>query len=243
MSSGSDRTEALPLIRRCVEQCEADGVSLLCCPEAILGGLADYAAEPLYVGTPTDEIATTLAPLASDTVTSIIGLSELDGDGRLYNSAVVFHRGEVVGRYRKNHPAIRRSRYEPGTDTPVFTVGDLTFGILLCYDSTFPELATRMARHGAAVIFVPTNNGLPNPHNPAEVAAHARSCDVARAVENAVWIVRADVVGQSGVLASLGSTGVVAPDGSVVAAAQSGSTDLVIVDVPTRSDSRERAES
>lgn len=106
--------------------------------------------------------------------------------------------------------------------------------------STFPELATRMAMNGATVIFVPTNNGLPNPHDSAGVAADARSCDVARAVENAVWIVRADVAGQSGVLASLGSTGVVAPDGSVVAEAQTGSTDLVIVDIPTRSDPNDR---
>ena len=33
--------EALALIRKRVEWCEAEGVSILCCPEAILGGLAD----------------------------------------------------------------------------------------------------------------------------------------------------------------------------------------------------------
>jgi predicted amidohydrolase len=243
LNPGVGAMEALPLVRRSVEQCEADGVSLLCCPEAILGGLADYAAEPARVGLPSDQIASTLASLASATVTSIVGLSELAPDGKLYNAAAVYHRGEVVGLYRKHHPAIRRSRYEPGTDTPVFTVGPLTFGILLCHDSTFPEIATHMARNGAAVLFVPTNNGLPHRHSPADVVAHARSCDVARAVENGVWIVRADVAGRSEMLTSLGSTGVVAPDGTVVAVARSGSTGLVIVDIPTGSGSRIGAES
>jgi predicted amidohydrolase len=174
-SPDAGAAEALPLIRRRVEQCEAEGVSLLCCSEAIIGGLADYAAEPLRVGILSNAIATTLAPLASDTVTSIVGLSELDPEGKLYNSAVVLHRGEVVGVYRKKHPAIRRSRYEPGTETPTFTVGELTFGILLCHDSTFPELAASMVRNGATVIFVPTNNGLPHAHDPADMAARARS--------------------------------------------------------------------
>jgi hypothetical protein len=38
---------ALELIRARVEPCEAEGVSILCCPEAILGGLADYSDDPM----------------------------------------------------------------------------------------------------------------------------------------------------------------------------------------------------
>ncbi len=34
--------EALPLIRARVAECERRGVEILCCPEAILGGLADF---------------------------------------------------------------------------------------------------------------------------------------------------------------------------------------------------------
>ena len=37
--------DALGLIRTRVEWCEAEGVTILCCPEAILGGLADYAGD------------------------------------------------------------------------------------------------------------------------------------------------------------------------------------------------------
>lgn len=38
--------EALALLRNQVERCEALGVEILCCPEGMLGGLADYAERP-----------------------------------------------------------------------------------------------------------------------------------------------------------------------------------------------------
>jgi hypothetical protein len=38
--------EALHLIRDRVKWCEAEGVDILCCPEAVLGGLADDVACP-----------------------------------------------------------------------------------------------------------------------------------------------------------------------------------------------------
>ena len=41
LPSGS--TAALDLVRARVRWCESEGISFLCCPEAILGGLADDA--------------------------------------------------------------------------------------------------------------------------------------------------------------------------------------------------------
>jgi hypothetical protein len=42
----SPRSRAIELIRERVRRCEVDGVSISCRPEAVLGGLADYAADP-----------------------------------------------------------------------------------------------------------------------------------------------------------------------------------------------------
>src|SRR5262249_13950881 len=101
--------DALGLIRTRVQRSEAEGVSILCCPEAILGGLADYDEDPTRFAIAADRLNSTLAPLASDTVTTIIGFTEVADGGRLYNSAAVFQRGCVVGLYRKQYPAINRS--------------------------------------------------------------------------------------------------------------------------------------
>jgi predicted amidohydrolase len=95
--------EAIGLIRRRIESCEAEGVEILCCPEAILGGLADYAVSPadFAIDAEGGGLEAVLAPLASDTVTTIVGFTEISGAGRLHNAAAVFRRGAVVGLYRK----------------------------------------------------------------------------------------------------------------------------------------------
>ena len=135
--------------------------------------------------------------------------------GRLYNSAAVLMKGSVAGIYRKLHPALRRSVYEAGTEMPVFTVDDLTFGIVICLDSRFAEPAGVMASKGATVLFVPSNNAL-RPGTGPELIAEARRFDVALATANRMFVIRADVAGRAGDLTSFGSTGIVAPDGAIV---------------------------
>src|ERR1044071_763295 len=121
--SATRSTRVIGLIRRQVDRCESEGVEILCCPEGMLGGLADYTPRPAEIGLDVDggQLQALLAPLASDRVTTILGFTESGRDGRLYNSAAVFHRGSVVGIYRKLYPAINRSVYEAGNRIPVFT--------------------------------------------------------------------------------------------------------------------------
>ena len=189
--------DALGLIRKQIDWCESAGVTILCCPEAILGGLADYASDPAGIAIDVEggQLAAVLAPLASDTVTTIVGFTEVDGGGRLFNSAAVFHQGSVLGVYRKLHPAINRSVYEAGDQMPVFHVGGLTFGILICNDSNFPEPWRTMASRGATALFVPTNNGLPEAK--ADVVGMTRTVDIAGAIANGVSVIRADVAGRA----------------------------------------------
>ena len=138
---------ALDLIRARVQACEAEGVAILCCPEAILGGLADHGEDPVRfaLSVRTGQLDSVLAPLASDVTTTIVGFTELGDEGHLYNAAAIFHRGTVAGVYRKRYPAIRQSIYRAGCHVPVFRVAALTFGIAICNDSNFRELANQMA--------------------------------------------------------------------------------------------------
>jgi predicted amidohydrolase len=225
--------EALGLIGRRVAWCEAEGVEILCCPEAVLGGLADYAERPadFAIDVEGGQLDALLSPLASETVTTIVGFTEISGAGTLHNSAAVFHGGAVVGLYRKLHPAIRKSTYRAGDRIPVFTVGGLTFGILICNDSNFPELAGRMAAQGATALFVPTNNGLPP--EKADVVARARSADVGLALENGVPVIRANVAGRSGGLVSYGSSGIVDRNGTLLRSARRLGEDLLVADLDT----------
>jgi 5-aminopentanamidase len=240
LAAGSMRAveSAVEFMQERVAWCETHGIPILCFPEAILGGLADYSQNPAQFAMTTDDgrLASVLAPLASNTVTSIVGFTEQGTDGSFYNTAAVFHQGHVAGVYRKLHPAIRRSVYAAGSQTPVFRVGELTFGIVICNDSRYSEPAMLMAVQGATVLFVPANNGLPKRRACAELVLEARNADIARAVENRIWVVRADVAGDNGELMSWGSSGIVDPDGNVVQQATLQSTDLLVADIAVVTD-------
>lgn len=229
--------DALNLIRARVRACEAEGVAILCCPEAILGGLADQIEDParLAISARTGQLEAVLAPFASDVTTTIVGFTELGEDGCLYNAAAVFHRGTVGGVYRKLHPAICQSVYRPGCHVPVFRVGALTFGIVICNDSTFPELANQMASRDATVLFVPSNNALSPQKGGAEIVAEARRVDVATAIASGMWVIRADVAGQTAELTSHGSSAIVDPKGTVVRTAVALSEDMIAVTIDVTS--------
>lgn len=223
---------AIELVREQVRFCESESVSILCCPEAILGGLADYASQPIDFAIDVDrgQLAAVLAPLASSVVTSIVGFTEVAG-GKLYNTAAVFQDGEVVGLYRKVHAAIHNSVYEPGQQTPVFTVGDVKFGIIICNDSNFIEPTRTMVAKSVAALFVPTNNGLPEDRGGVELVSRARRCDVMKARNHRISVIRADVSGRHGKLISYGSSAIIDSNGIVLQSAPLLSQALLVTEI------------
>jgi predicted amidohydrolase len=76
----SESMEAIALIREQVLRCESAGVEILCSPEAVLCGLANDADRPSSLGLNVGrgELQAALEPLASATVTTIVG-SRTDG--------------------------------------------------------------------------------------------------------------------------------------------------------------------
>lgn len=225
--------DAILHIREQVRHCETRGVELLCCPEGALGGLADYVDDPneIAIDVGAGELKPALASFASDSVTTVVGFTECDDSGLLFNSAAVLHRGEVIGIYRKRHPAIHSSKYTAGSELPVFTIDACTFGILICRDSMDDALAAGLVAAGATTLLVPTNNAMPRSRGGPELVRVARELDVRRAAELGVAVVRADVVGEHGHLVSSGSSSIVDRSGTVRAVAREGQAGLVVATV------------
>jgi len=240
LAACSSIKDAIDLARQRVALCESMGVEILCCPEGLLGGLADYAPRPaeIAINVETGQLNAMLAPLASDMVATIVGFTEIDRAGRLYNTAAVHHKGSVVGLYRKVYPAINKSVYEAGDQIPVFQIGCLTFGIIICNDSNYFEPARIMSDRGAAALFIPTNNGLPP--EKANVVALSRNIDIARAVENSVSVIRADVAGHAGGLVSYGSSGITDPDGMIIQSGPLLREHMLVADIQTTPRERRR---
>ena len=224
--------EAVRVIREQVATCERAGVDILCCPEAVLGGLADYAKQPQALAFRVEDgsLQRVLAPLESSQVTTIVGFTEFGVDGCLYNSAAVFSEGRVAGVYRKLHPAIRSSVYSPGHGLPLFETNKVRFGIVICRDSTYAEPVKALAARGAQILFVPTNNGLPTGRASSRIVAEARQLDIKWARECGMYVVRADVAGEANDLVSYGSSAIVDPKGSELRTANSLGEELLVAD-------------
>lgn len=91
--------QAIGPIAAQVRTCESLGVRFLCCPEGVLGGLADYTSRPheIAIDVQHGQLQRAVTPIASNTVTTILGFTEIGADGRLFNAAAVVHKGAVVG--------------------------------------------------------------------------------------------------------------------------------------------------
>jgi predicted amidohydrolase len=81
------------------------------------------------------------------------------------------------------------------------------------------------------VLFVPSNNSLPPGR--ADVVALTRSVDIARARDNEVMIVRADVAGRTADRISFGSSAIVDAKGTVLSAGEVLREDILVTEVHT----------
>jgi len=148
--------------------------------------------------------------------TTLPGADPAPGETRKGVNAVVAvdASGELAGVYRKVHLydafGTRESdRLEPGpVDAEPLTlrVGDLTFGVITCYDLRFPESARRVVDAGADVVVVPAA-WVSGPLK----AEHWRALLTARAIENTVVAVGVGMAGKG----VTGCSTLVGPDGVV----------------------------
>jgi predicted amidohydrolase len=227
--------EAIGLIKRQLAVCEAAGVDVLCCPEAVIGGLAHesdgQSPAAVALGVHDGELSGVLAPLMDTAVAVIVGFTERDAAGRLFNAAAVIADRTLVGTYRKVFPGYR-TVFQAGSELPVFHLGTARFGVMICNDIWYLEPARVLAARGAAVVFVPSNSGhIRDLASAGALRARGATLPIARAVENTATVVVADIAGRQGDRAALGCTVIVDPDGIVLAKADAEEPGLIIADV------------
>jgi predicted amidohydrolase len=220
-------TCALDMIR----QAEAEGARLLCFPEGFLQGyLTEYeAARRAAMDLGSQAFAAVMSRLADAGPMIVMGMIEVQ-DEALFNTAVVIEKGKLIGRYRKAHLLKGERFFQPGTETPVFTIDGLRFGINICYDTGFSEAARKVALTGASLLVCCANNMMPRAnaekfrdmHN----AARGERCR-----ETGLWLISADVTGERDGRISWGPTAVLNPAGEVEAQLPLESPGLLVFDI------------
>ncbi|HLV69467.1 MAG TPA: bifunctional GNAT family N-acetyltransferase/carbon-nitrogen hydrolase family protein [Xanthomarina sp.] len=110
----------------------------------------------------------------------------------LYNAGYLCKRDGSIERYEKLHVTPDEAKVwglQGGTQLKAFDTDCGKIGILICYDSEFPELSRILADEGMDILFVPfltdTQNGY----------SRVRHCAQARAIENECYVAIAGSVG------------------------------------------------
>jgi predicted amidohydrolase len=216
------------LAREAVRAAVAGGARVVVLPELCTSGYvfespaeARALAQPAHGGA----LAEWAAEAARGDAVVIGGFAELGEDGEVYNSAAVVDGSGVRAVYRKTHLWDREKLvFRPGDAAPPVVDTALgRIGVVVCYDTSFPELLRDVALRGADVVAVPTNNPVfprPDGQIPQEIVAmraHAlfnrvfvASCDrcgTERGVEFLGGSVIADEQGWSRTALGLGAPG------------------------------------
>jgi predicted amidohydrolase len=218
-----------------LERADAERVEIVSFPECFLTGYQDREEEARRHAFAVD--SSPMRHLLERTrrfeTTWICGFNEIRG-ADLYNTALIAHRGELLGTYSKC------TAYMPfhtqGREFPIFARGEVTFGVLICSDGGYIEPARILALKGARILFAPHYNYL----KPPDLIRHfqkVRADHTARAVENAVYFVRGNNVtrgrdpGISHEGVGYGDSYIVDPDGEILVRSRRHQEDFLFADV------------
>lgn len=144
----------------------------------------------------------------------VVGLLERDGD-RLFNACVLIGPSGVIGCYRKLHlPYLGIDRFTTPGDRPfgVWDAGGLRVGMNICYDGSFPESSRIMALAGADLVVLPTNW-------PPGAECNAQFVVPTRALENHIYYMAVNRVGEERGFRFIGQSKICDPSGRVLAEA------------------------
>ena len=170
------------------------------------------------------------AKAAEHRIHLIATLYEEESAGLYYDTAFVIDpEGAIVGKYRKVMPglylSLERMYFRFGSRFSVFQVGAWKIGIIICYDTFFPEHARCSAVNGAELIVVPFAAPRVGPW---------RELMITRAWENAVYFAPCNKVGPESGWDFGGESMVVDPEGQVLASAGNEGDEIITATLDRR---------
>ena len=207
------------------------GADIVVFPELAITG---YPPEDLLLkqGFVEDNIAALQkVALATEGITAIVGF--VDVCQEIYNAAAILHNGKIAGIQHKfflpNYGVFDEDRYfQAGTETQVYTLGGVTFGVEVCEDAWYSEGPhTMQALLGGAHIVIDINS---SPFHAGKWRYRERMLGT-RATDNTCAIVYLNAVGGQDELVFDGHSLVVDPSGNVIFRCKAFEEQLAIVDV------------
>jgi omega-amidase len=217
-------------IRDFAARAKKSGAELIIFPEMSDTGYSMPIIQK-HASTWTEGAVPRLEQLAEELSIAIIcGVSEREGDV-IFNSQVFIEAGgEMVGSYRKTHlvtapPLDERPVFKPGDKFVSCSARDWTFGLTICYDLRFPEVARKLVVEQKATVLV-NSSAWPFPR-----IQHLQVLAQARAMENQCYFILANRVGTDDGVTFCGGSAIIDPYGVVLAAASNDREELIQAEI------------
>lgn len=209
-----DPSANLAVLEETVRAEAAAGSRLIVFPECFLTGYGFESPEealPCAEAVDGPSVSRVATLCREQNVFVVFGMLERQQDD-LYNVAVLVGPAGLAGVYRKTHlPWLGVDRFATfGTEMDrVYEVDGVRVGMLICYDSGFPEPARVLALRGVDLIVLPTNW----PPGAESLAEHAIST---RAMENNIYFAAANRIGTERGFPFIGRSSVCGPGGRIL---------------------------
>ena len=219
-------------LARCLELTQiasGGGAQLVIFPEAALSGYVFSSLDealPIIEPIPGPSTEKILAACRELNVYVIAGLLEEDG-GKYYNAAAFLGPSGLVGKYRKLHlPYLGIDRFLNHGDLPltVYETEVGRIGMCICYDSRFPETTRVLALKGADIVVLITNWPEGTEFS-VEHTAHTR------ALENQVYYVAVNRIGEERNVKFFGRSKIVQCRGETLAEGRPYEEDIIYAEV------------
>ena len=242
-----DAAANLAAASRAIDEAGKRDADFLCLPEAFLSGYGSREiVERGALSLDDRRLAELAAAAAARDLVLLVGLSERLGNGDLGNTVAIYAQGARLGIYRKTMLTgsdAREMRYCRDYDLPVFQARGITFGCIICHDSSFVEPSAVLAYKGAQVIFSPHYNAIPA-ESMDEHRIRVRNNHVGLAALLGLYVVRANVVGQNAVregTLGYGDSAIFDPNGVPIAEAGLFRERLIVADIDPQAATRSSA--
>jgi predicted amidohydrolase len=204
---GATLRKVEPLIAKAA----AEGALIVCFPEQFATGWDPGSGTNSQVID--GEVFHTLSGYARHHNIAVLGSFRLQEEGKLFNACIVAGKdGSLLADYRKVHlfsPLMEGASYLPGENIAMFRIGDMTFGIAICYDLRFAPLFRVYASAGADCMLVPS----------AWPASRMDAWELfirTRAIENQMFVAGINTVGITPVDGYSGNSMVAGPTGNII---------------------------
>jgi predicted amidohydrolase len=210
-----------------VSEAASKGAQLVVLPELWSSGYFAFGRYEELAEAIDGEITLAMSRWALECGVQLLGGSfvERSRNSDLHNTAVLFDKsGMLVHTYRKMHvfgyQSLEAALLKPGKTIGVVDSDFWTFGTTTCYDLRFPEIYRLLVDQGAQAVLVPAAW-------PAARLPHWILLTQARALENQVFVLACNAVGEQAGVELAGHSRVIDPWGEVLAEAGSGEEILM----------------